>query len=139
MDVVVKKSKIEGNGVFAARDFRKGDIVVRWGISHQLAPEEAASLPETEKRYAVFIGGKRILMQPPARYVNHSCDANTAPENFCDIATKDIMKGEEITANYSKIMAAADITPVFSNYASMRCRCASKNCRGIIGTQTADK
>jgi len=28
--VVVKKSKISGKGVFASRDFKKGEIVLRW-------------------------------------------------------------------------------------------------------------
>ena len=49
MDVIIKKSKIEGKGVFAARDFKKGEIVVKWDISHQLSPEEAKNFLKQRK------------------------------------------------------------------------------------------
>lgn len=123
MDVIVKKSEIEGKGIFASRDFKKGEVVIKWDISHQLTPEEVKKLPETEKRYIANLEGRYILMQSPAKYVNHSCDANTYADNFCDIAKRDIKKGEEITADYSK-EAVPDL--------NMKCRCGSKNCRGII-------
>ncbi len=29
-DIVVKKSKIIGKGVFAIRDFKKGEVVLKW-------------------------------------------------------------------------------------------------------------
>ena len=122
-DLIVKKSKIEGNGVFAGRNFKTGEIVVKWDISHHLTPEEVKVIPETEKKYVAYFKGKHILMQPPAKYVNHSCDANTYVNDFCDIAKRDIKKGEEITANYSETM---DINEF------MKCNCGSKNCRGLI-------
>ncbi len=122
-DIKIKKSKIEGKGVFAGRDFKKGEIVVKWDISHQLTLEEVKKLPETENRYAAYFKGKHILMQPPAKYVNHSCDANTNADNFCDIANRDIKKGEEITADYPETMEPDEI---------MKCKCGSKNCRAII-------
>jgi len=122
-DLIVKKSKIEGKGIFADRDFKMGEIVVRWDISHQLTPEEVKKLPETEKRYVDYFKGKHILMQSPAKYVNHSCDANTYADNFCDIAKRDIKKGEEITANYSETTGINEF---------MKCRCGSKNCRRVI-------
>lgn len=122
-DVIVKKSKIEGFGVFALHNFKKGEIVIKWDISHQLTPEQIKEIPKEEKKYIAYLNGKYILMQPPARYINHSCDANTYANNFCDIAKRDIKKGEEITDDYSK-----DETPGFE----MVCRCGSKNCRKII-------
>lgn len=122
-DIIVKKSKIEGSGVFAGRDFKKGEIVIKWDILHQLTAEEVKKLPESQKRYVTFLEGKYILMQPPARYVNHSCDANTYTDNFCDIAKRDIKEGEEITGDYSE-----DETPGFE----MECSCGSKDCRKVI-------
>ena len=121
--LIVKESKIEERGVFAGRDFKRGELVVKWDVSHQLTPEEIKKLSEPEKRYVIYFKGKHILMQPPAKYVNHSCDANTYADNFCDIAKKDIKKGEEITANYSETM---DINEF------MKCNCGRKNCRRII-------
>jgi SET domain-containing protein len=122
-DIVVKESKIQGKGVFASRNFKKGEIVMKWDISRQLTKSEVDKLSENEKRYVAYVDRKYILMQPPARYVNHSCDANTYAENFCDIAKRDIKKGEEITGNY----AEEDIPEQ-----SFECKCGSKNCRKII-------
>lgn len=122
-EVIVKRSKIEGLGVFALRNFKKGETVIKWDTSNQLTSEEVKSLPESEKKYISFLDGKNILMQPPARYVNHSCDANTEVDNFCDVAKRDIKKGEEITSDYSETE-----TPDFE----MVCHCGSKNCRQII-------
>ena len=122
-DVIVKKLKIEGFGVFASRDFKKGEIVIQWDLSHQLSPEEAKKVSTKEKRYLAYFNGKYILMQPPAKYVNHSCSANTYAKDFCDVAKRNIKKGEEITGDYSD-----DETPGFE----MVCHCGSKNCRKII-------
>ena len=126
-DVIAKKSKIEGLGVFASRNFKKGEVVIKWDISHQLTSAEVKKLPESQKRYVAFLDGKYILMQSPARYVNHSCDANTYTDNFCDVAKRDIKKGEEITSDYSETE-----TPGFE----MKCNCGSKNCRKIIKRQS---
>ena len=120
--VTVKKSQIHGEGVFAARKIKKGEIVLRWNNSHKLTKKEVHKLSEKEKRYISFIKGEYILMQPPERYVNHSCDANTYAKNFCDIAKRDIKKGEEITADYSEEGVPVD----------MKCNCGSKNCKKII-------
>jgi SET domain-containing protein len=122
-DLIVKRSKIEGKGVFAGRDFRTGEVVIKWDISHQLTSEEATKLPASERRYVVYVKGKHILLQSPAKYVNHSCDANTRADNYCDIAQRDIKKGDEITANYSETMDSNEV---------MNCVCGSKNCRKVI-------
>ena len=121
--VIVKKSKIEGKGVFAARDFKKGEIVLKWDNSKKLTKDELKKVPEVKKKYVSYNKGKVIYMQPPERYVNHSCNANTKIQNSCDVAIRDIKKGEEITSDYSE-----DLPPD----SKMKCNCGSKNCRGII-------
>jgi SET domain-containing protein len=122
-DVIVKKSKIEGLGVFASRNFKKGEVVIKWDISHQLTSKEVKKLSESEKRYVAFLDGKYILMQSPAKYTNHLCDANIYVDNFCYVAKRDIKKGEEVGEDYSE-----DETPGFK----MKCNCGNKNCRKII-------
>jgi SET domain-containing protein len=122
-DIQVKNSKIEGRGIFAAHDFKKGDIVIKWDVSHTLTEMQVENLSKNEKKYVAFLNNKYILMKPPACYVNHSCDANTCAKNFCDIAKRDIKKGEEITGDYSE-----DETPGFE----MKCNCGSKQCKKII-------
>ncbi|MFH1294669.1 MAG: SET domain-containing protein [Candidatus Aenigmatarchaeota archaeon] len=122
-DVIVKKSPIEGLGVFACRNFRKGDIVFKWDVSHKLTREQAKSLPEKKRRYVPCFKGVYILLQPPERYVNHSCEANTNIRDFCDVAVRDIKKGEEITTNC--LGAAPD-------WFKIKCNCGSKECKGIV-------
>lgn len=66
-------------------------------------------------------------MQPPARYVNHSCNANTYVKNFSDVANRDIKKGEEITGNYSN-EEVEEIIP----RKTVVCKCGSKKCRNAV-------
>ncbi len=122
-DIIVKKSNINGFGVFAGRDFKVGVIVLRWDISNVLSDDEVAKLSVEEKKYISYVNGKYIVMQDTERYVNHSCDANTKAEKFCDIAARDIKMGEEITSNYEKTSPAN---------ARMKCDCGSKNCQGVF-------
>jgi hypothetical protein len=122
-DVAVKKSKIHGKGVFALRNFKKGEAVLNWDTSHILSKEEVVKLSNKEKEYVSLLKGRHVVMQEPEKYLNHSCDANTNVGDFCDVAVRDIKKGEEITTDYIK-----GAPPGFK----MLCTCGSKNCRGVI-------
>ena len=122
--VVVKKSKIHSKGVFANRDFKKGEVVIKYNLK-PLTRQEFDNLPESEKHFTSKEGDKYWLFSPPERYVNHSCEPNTNPnikEKF-DFAIRDIKKGEEILADYTK-----DNVPGLY----MKCNCGSKKCKGII-------
>ncbi len=123
-DLIVKKSKIHGKGVFANRDFKKGEVVIKYNLK-PLTKKEFENLPEKEKHYTDFKDGKYWLFQIPERFVNHSCEPNTNPDQIkrCDIAIRDIKKGEEITTDYRKDNIEG---------LNMRCKCGSKNCKGII-------
>lgn len=121
-DIIIKKSTIHGTGVFANRDFKKGEVVIQYNLK-PLTEEEFNNLSEKEKHYTSREGGHYLLFLPPARFVNHSCDANTNPKNKCDIAIKDIKKGEEVTTDYAK-----DNIPNLN----MKCNCGSKNCKVVI-------
>jgi len=58
------------------------------------------------------------MMQSPAKYVNSSCEFNTTVKNFCDVAIKDIKKGDEITSDYFA-----------SEYLKEKCNCGSGKCK----------
>ena len=122
-DVIIKNSEIEGKGVFAHRNFKKGEIVLRWDVNHTLDEKDINNVPESEKKYISIFQGKYTIMQEPERYVNHSCNPNTMAKDFCDIAVRDILKGEEITGNYADNSEPGD---------TMICKCKSKNCKKII-------
>lgn len=120
-NIVVKKSKINKKGVFAARDFKKGEIVLRWSPKF-LVKSEAEKLRNGQKHYIYKAGkNKYLLMQSPEKFVNHSCKANTQVKNRCDVAIRGIKKGEEITSDYKK-----------GSSVPFECQCGSKNCRGVI-------
>lgn len=122
-NVVVKESKINNKGVFAARDFKKGEAVLKWHTDSILTVEQVAKLPASERHYiANYAGGKFLHQQEPERYVNHSCDPNTETGEDCDIAIRDIKAGEEITSDYSK-------SKMLMHF---ECNCGSKNCKKNI-------
>ncbi len=75
-EIKIKNSKIHGKGMFANRDFKKGEIVTKHFFKY-LTKEEYSQLSNEEK---VFIGKDKeryIFFLPPSRYVNHSCQPNT--------------------------------------------------------------
>ena len=118
MDFTVKKSAIQGKGVFATRDFKKGETIFKWDTLNTLSEEEVKL---KDKRYITFSQGKYIVMQEPEKFVNHSCDPNTEVKNFSDVAIKDIKEGEEITSDYSDGLLV-----------EFECHCGSEECKKII-------
>lgn len=90
--IEIRSSSIDNKGIFAAKDFKKGDIIIRWDISHKLTDEEYQKLSKEEKRYVANINNEHIVNQVPAKFVNHSCDANTSVIDYCDVANRDISK-----------------------------------------------
>lgn len=121
--VIVKRSKINGKGVFAARNFKKNEPVLHWDLSKVLSKSAVSKLPAQTKKYVTYLNGKFVMMPSPEKYVNHSCEPNTTAKNFCDVAIRSIKKGEEITANYEEELLPGTF---------MRCHCGSKKCRKII-------
>lgn len=105
-DVAVRKSTVGqflkwgiDKGVFAERDFKEGEIVVRYSLRH-LTDQEYQDLPEIERELFTHTRNGVIHLYPiPERYVNRSSDPNTIPDfdKGGDVALRDIRKGEEIT------------------------------------------
>lgn len=121
--IIVKPSTINGVGVFATRIIHCGEIVVPWENTQEITQCELESLPQEERHFIDIQKGKILLVGKPERFINHSCDANTQPGNLCDIATRDIQAGEEITADYSHFYIPTG---------QFQCSCRSKKCRGVI-------
>jgi len=104
-DVIIKKSKIRqfDKGVFANRDFKKGEVVVRYNLQ-PLTEKKYQNLPESEKEFTHKHWDVTYLYPSPARYVNHSSNPNTVQKlkERYDVAIRDIKKGEEITTDATK-------------------------------------
>ena len=123
-NVEVRPSRIQGRGLYALRDFAPGEVVLRWDVSHKISNDALKLLPEDERRYVhPFSDRESIIVQPPERFVNHSCDNNTVVVNFCDVAIASIKVDDEITSDYSSDGSGISFT----------CSCGSANCRGIVG------
>lgn len=119
-DYIVKESSINGKGVYANRLIKAGEVIFTWHPK-VLTKEEASLLPEDELKHYTYPEGDKILwMQPPERYINHSCDPNTIVDNQSDVASKDIMPNEEITSDYIDVETE-----------NFTCRCGSTKCTGF--------
>ncbi|MBS3117646.1 SET domain-containing protein-lysine N-methyltransferase [Candidatus Woesearchaeota archaeon] len=124
MNIGLRKSKISGKGVFAARDFKEGEVVMIWDLSLKVHFDRIKELSEDDKNHLNYTGnGVYVVMKSPEKFVNHSCDPNTYVDHEKDIALRDIKKGEEITTDYS--------LNSLSEW-KMKCNCKSKNCRKIV-------
>jgi len=102
-DVIIGEGNLAGKGVYAARDFKKGEIVIKYNLK-ALTKEEFDNLPQSEKEFAHTHRGVIHLYSEPERYVSHSDKPNTWQdlENFYDIALRDITEGEMITTDATK-------------------------------------
>ena len=106
IDTYLDKSKIQGVGVFAKENAKKGERI------KEVRPEfeiefNSDNLPKMPLALANFINthsyerelGSKILVMgiDNEKYLNHSDDPNVDDEGY---ASKDIKIGDEITINY---------------------------------------
>lgn len=99
-NVYIGKGKLASKGVYAARDFRKDEVVKYYNL--ELLSEKSFNLlPESEKIFVHSFWGKMYLFPEPSRYTNHSPTPNTRSDliKMCDYAVRPIKKGEMITTN----------------------------------------
>jgi len=123
-DIVVKTSQIDRKGIFASRDFKKGETVTVWDTSHIISPDEYDKQPEDVKEHISNLGnGQYLIVQEPESFINHSCEPNTHVVGTSDVALRDIKKGEEITSDFT--------SDAVGKY-SFECNCGSKTCKGVI-------
>jgi SET domain-containing protein len=122
----IRKAGEKGLGVFATRPIRSGTPVVRYyGEARWIW-----DIPENLREFCLQVDYDRYVVPRKESfgwYVNHSCEPNCVVRGERRIVTwRDIEKGEEITFDYS--------TNVGWDEFKMKCMCASKSCRGVIGS-----
>lgn len=102
-DIIIGTGNLAGKGVYANKDFKADEIVIQYHLK-PLTEEEYEKLPETEKMFTHSHWGVIQLYSEPERYVNHSDTPNTYQDLIkkCDIALRDIKKGEMITGDATK-------------------------------------
>lgn len=99
----IGKGKLAGKGVYATRDFSKGDVVIQYNLQ-PLSKKEYSALPAREKMFVHTHLGQKMLYSEPERYVNHSKRPNTYQDlkRKQDIALQKIAKGSMITTDATK-------------------------------------
>ena len=124
----VRRSPIEGNGLFATEAIARGTVCVEMGGRLIDAPG-LARIAATGKPYSAFaLAADRHVLQADddlARFGNHSCDPNlelAGPTTL--VARRAIAAGEEVTVDYATMSDAPGW--------SMQCNCGAPACRGVI-------
>lgn len=135
----VKRSSIQGKGVFADGIINKGELIC-FMLGKQV------SMKEYEQMYKG--GNKRLGADPlqigvrtyislhnPYNLINHSCEPNAAIKGINQLrATRKIQKGEEITYDYSSVeWTPQEYPPYYAAHWPMKCNCKKQLCRKMIG------
>ena len=139
--VVVKRSRIHGRGVYAARRIRKGTRVIEYlgeRISHAVADARYDLKDDNDGHTFLFVVDDDICIDAgvggnPARFINHKCDANceTIIDNkrvFIE-AIRTIEPGEELGYDYQLTWESTDDPAELKLY---ECCCGAANCRGTM-------
>ena len=74
--VIIGKGKLLGKGVFANKNFKKGEVVIKYNLK-TLTKQEYKNLSKIEKNFTHEHFGQIYLYSSPERYVNHSPKPNT--------------------------------------------------------------
>ncbi|XP_059358418.1 histone-lysine N-methyltransferase 2C-like isoform X3 [Carassius carassius] len=139
-NVYLAHSRIQGLGLFAARDIEKQTMVIEY-MGDILRAEVAVRrelLYKAKNRpaYMFRIDGMRVIdatrSGSPARYINHSCSPNCVAEvvtferghKIIISAARRIERGEELCYDYK-------LTPV-ADQSKIPCHCGAANCRKWI-------
>lgn len=135
--VYLGRSRIQGLGMFAARDIEKHTMVIEYigeVIRNELAEYREKIYNEHNRGVYMFRITEDYVIDAtmsggPARYINHSCNPNCVTETIqmdkdvkiVIIALRRIAKGEEL--NYDYKFALED------DSSKIPCNCGANNCR----------
>ncbi len=119
-DVVIGDAGHKGKGVFAARDFSRGALIMRLR-GRVVQGDDLPRLTEWEREHLGELTEDTYQVLPPPRcYLNHSCSANAVSSRDAVFARRDIAAGEEITIDYRLNAHHEDVW-------EMECRCEAQD------------
>ena len=125
LPVYIKESSKQGKGVFAAKNFNAGELILEIDDRH-IITDESALTSEQHQFDLDYLEDKTVIMQEPEKYINHSCDPNTYVKTKNGIrqvlALRNVTQDKEITYDYA---INGD------NDGTFTCHCGSKNCRDV--------
>jgi hypothetical protein len=141
--VVVRRSRVQGRGVFAAAPIRKGTRILEYTGARISAAEADADAndddPTTRHHTFLFFVSDDVVIDGSrdgneARFINHSCDPNCEIEisrNRVYIhALRRIAADEELSYDYwyitDETYSMEDLRRIYP------CRCGADACRGTL-------
>lgn len=146
--IAVRRSKIHGNGVFAAQAIKKGEFIIQYkGLLRSHAEVDAAYDDEEETGHTfLFTLNDDFVIDAnikgnSARWINHSCspncdsehvdaeDGNPAHDRIEIKALRNIKAGEELSYNYGIRLAGRHTAKQKKIW---RCLCGSAKCTGTM-------
>jgi hypothetical protein len=123
-DIIVKGAGNKGQGVFALRNFKKGEFIFRRRHGHIVRNEDIPQLSEEDRIHLCELDWETsAVLLPPGCYLNHSCDPNAIRKGTDVYAWQDIREGEEITIDYRLNAFTGE---------RWDCSCGSPNCDGSV-------
>ena len=130
MALIVRRSKIHGDGAYATAPIAKGRVVAEY-TGPRLTNEQADVLYDHSPRTYLFglIDGEHVIDGDGiAAFINHSCDPN------CEA---DEVKGRVIIRAIRRIEAGEEIAYDYNLYDGdlddpAPCFCGAKNCQGSM-------
>lgn len=122
-DVTIGEGSMSGKGLYATRDFRKGEVVIKYELK-PITFKELKALAAEDYAATHSVNGQIYLYPEPVRYVNHSEDPNVKNdhEKQADIALRDINAGELITvdARYDDVPLLKKVDAVLVKVSSIQ-------------------
>lgn len=140
---VVRRSKLHGNGVFAARKIPAGTRIIEYGgarISAKEADRRHPTNPDDPFHTFFFaLSSGRVIdggdQGNDARWINHSCQPNCEAQEgkhgkrVYIVALQDIPRGTELSYDYGLVLDGRITKALKEGY---RCLCGTPPCRGTM-------
>jgi len=147
---VVRRSKLHGNGVFAARKIPAGTRIIEYGgerISAKEADRRHPTNPDDPFHTFFFaLSSGRVIdggdNGNDARWINHSCQPNCEAQEgkhgkrVYIVALDDIPRGTELSYDYGLVLDGRITKALKEGY---RCLCGTPPCRGTMLALPAKK
>jgi SET domain-containing protein len=122
--VVVGDAGAKGLGVFALRDFGRGEFIFRRRHGKVVRNSEIPSLSKEEQQHLCELDVvTSVVLLPPGCYLNHSCDPNAMRSGVNVYAWQDIHAGDEVAIDYR--LNAHDGE-------RWECICGAASCEGYV-------
>jgi hypothetical protein len=146
--LVLRRSGIQGRGVYARRDIPTGTRLIEYTgerISNAEADRRDAAERNMRHHTFLFVVNRRSVIDAryggnASKYINHSCDPNCEARfegvHIWISAIRDIRAGDELSYDYEYDWEPGCTMADLAEYA---CHCGSHQCRGTMVDVPPDK